>query len=456
MEARPNPGACVCFCVYTPIYTRLIYTRLPREKHFMATNLLTIRKVETAAPKDKPYWLKDGGSLFLYVTPAGARLWRYRYRIGKSARVYAIGKYPSISLEEARRERNRAYELVRQGIHPLVDKKLKLSLQLDRNDNTFESAARSWIKANTTWSGGYRKQVTSYMEKDVFPVLGKLPIASIAVPNVHPLILDISERGEVLAMAVRQWISQVFNHAAQKGLCEHNPAAMLKRLIKRRPVRHNPPLPWNEIPVFMRNLEEWNGHYLTKMALRLLALTFVRTIELRRATWDQINLETATWMLPAENMKMRRPHMVPLSRQVVALLTQLHRVTGNGRLLFPNARRPDAPIGPTTLNNAIFALGYRGTFSAHGFRSTATTILSLLGYPDNRVDLQLAHVKRNDSSRAPYDHTKYISSRRILMQDWADIWEMFVEGGNMEDATENFGPLSERRTSFLSVVEREQ
>ena len=221
----------------------------------MASNLLTVRKIHAAGAKDKPYWLRDGGSLFLYVTPSGSRSWRYRYRIGKLERVYSIGKYPQVSLDEARRERDRAYDLVRQGIHPLVDRKLKRSLQLEQNDNTFESAARSWIKSNTTWSGGYRKQVTTYMEKDVLPVLGELPIASITVSNVHPLIIDMAQRGEVLAMTVRQWISQVFNHAAQKGLCNHNPADMLKRLIKKPPVRHNPPLPWHEIPVFMNNLE---------------------------------------------------------------------------------------------------------------------------------------------------------------------------------------------------------
>lgn len=422
----------------------------------MALNFLTARKVETAAPKDKPYWLKDGGSLFLYVTPAGARLWRYRYRIGKTASVYSIGQYPTISLEDARRERDRAQELVRQGIHPLTDKKLKLSLQLDRNDNTFESAARNWMKSNTTWTENYRKQVSSHMENDVFPVLGRLPIASITVSNVHPLILDVAERGEVIAMAIRQWISQVFNYAAQKGLCQHDPASMLKRLIKRPPVRHNPPLPWEEIPVFMHKLDIWGGHYLTKMGLQLLSLTFVRTIELRRATWDQFNLDTGTWLIPAENMKMGRPHIVPLSDQVIKLLKHLHQVTGNSKHLIPNGRRPNEPIGPTTLNTGLAALGYRGKFSSHGFRSTATTILSLLGYPDNRVDLQLAHLKRNDSSRAPYDHTKYISSRRILMQDWADIWDMFAEGRNMENVTEAFGPMSERRTRFLSVVEREQ
>lgn len=247
----------------------------------------------------------------------------------------------------------------------------------------------------------------------------------------------------------------MFNYAVQQGLCEHDPAAMLKRVVKRPPVRHNPPLPWHEIPGFVKRLDGWKGHLITKLALRLVALTFVRTIEIRRACWDQFDFATATWHIPADNMKMRRAHIVPLSRQVLVLLKELHAVTGAGRYLLPNARQPNAPIGPTTLNNALAAQGYQGVFSTHGFRSTATTLLGLLGYPENRVDLQLAHIK-NDASRAPYDHTKYISSRRMLMQDWADIWDDCVAGKNIVSLTEKFGPMSDRRSALLRVVEREE
>lgn len=256
-------------------------------------------------------------------------------------------------------------------------------------------------------------------------------------------------------MTVRQWLSQVFHYAAQQGLCGVDPAAMLKRLIKRPPVRHNPPLSWHEIPVFMLKLETWNGTPITRTALLLAALTFVRTIELRRATWDQFNLDAATWIIPATHMKMHRPHIVPLSKQVLALLKSLHEHTGTQVYLLPNNRHSDQTIGPTTLNNAIQVLGYKGRFSAHGFRSTATTLLSLLSYPENRVDLQLAHSKKSDPSRAPYDHTKYISSRRVIMQDWADIWVAFSEGQNLEAVTRQFGPLSKRRKALLSIVERE-
>ena len=375
----------------------------------MATSLLTVRKIETAAPKLKPYWLKDGGNLYLYITPAGGKLWRYRYRIGSTSQVFSIGKYPEVSLRAARQERDKARELVKQGIHPLVNKKALLSLQIERNGHTFESVARDWMKSNKSWSDTYAKQVKSYLERDIFPVLGELPITAISVLHIRPLILDLSERGISAAMAVRQWISQIFSYGAQQGLCEHDPAAMLKRLVRRPPIRHNPPLPWQEIAPFMRKLDDWSGYFTTKTALKLVALTFVRTVEIRRATWDQFSLEDATWSIPAENMKMRRPHLVPLSRQALELLKELHAVTGDG---------------------------------------------SLLSYPDNRVDLQLAHTKK-DPSRAPYEHTKYVSSRRILMQDWADILEALTQGASLQQITEEFGPMSERRSAFLKVVERE-
>lgn len=200
---------------------------------------------------------------------------------------------------------------------------------------------------------------------------------------------------------------------------------------------------------------QWeHGHELTRMALRLLALTFVRTIELRRATWDQIDFNNALWSIPAQNMKMRRPHLVPLSTQSLQLLQQLQQKTGQQPYLFPNARQPERMMDSTTLNHAINALGFQGHFSAHGFRSTATTLFGLLSYPENRVDLQLAHRKR-DGSRAPYDHTKYVSSRRILMQDWADIWDALAQGVSMQYITHEFGPLSSRREQLLRVTERE-
>lgn len=421
----------------------------------MAVNLLSARKVETAAPRTEPYWLKDGGSLFLYVQNNGSKLWRYRYRIGGKPQIYSIGKYPTISLEGARAERNRARELVKKGVHPLIEKKSNLASQLDKNENTFEAVAGRWMAANSEWSDYYAKQVETYLTKDVFPKIGKLPISTIKASHLRPLIKAVADRGaKSVAILVRQWCGQIFSYAATQGLCDYDPTSLLKGLVKKPRARHNPPLTWAEIPQFLGRLNEWAGYRTTVIALRLMALTFVRTVELRKATWDQFDLETAIWTIPAEHMKMRRSHIVPLSTQAVSALKELHVLTGGGKILFPNYRRPKQIMSPTTLNRALERLGYGGRFSAHGFRSTATTVLGLLGYPENRVDLQLAHAKK-DSSRAPYDHTKHISSRTLLMQDWADILDALAQGQTVTQVTNAFGPMSERRAALLKVIERE-
>ena len=422
----------------------------------MAMNLLSARKVETTSHQSQPFWLKDGGSLFLYVTPAGNKLWRFRYRIGGKPAIYAIGKYPEVSLEAARVERDRARDLVNQGIHPVVEKRTRVSVQIEVNETTFESVARRWMVSNVQWSEGYADQVKKYLEKDVFPKVGNLPISSIRPAHLRPLIQGVAERGApTVAILIRQWCSQLFAYASAEDLCDQDPTALLKRSVKRPRVRHNPPLPWNEIPDFLNKVDE-SGYRATVIALRLMALTYVRTAELRKAKWTEFDLKNAIWTVPAGRMKMRQPHIVPLSKQAIELLEELQKLTGGGEFLFPSFRKPGQVISATTLNKALERMGYLGRFSSHGFRATATTLLGLLSYPENRVDLQLAHSRRKkDSSRAPYDHTKYIASRKIIMQDWADILDALADGASMEQVMEGFGPLSDRRTALLRVTERE-
>lgn len=201
----------------------------------MAIHLLSLRQIQSAAAKSSAYSLKDGGSLYLNITPSGNKLWRYRYRLGSSVRVYSIGKFPDISLSEARKERDRARDLVRQGIHPLAEKKSRLILQIEQSLHTFEYVAQRWIEANTLWSQTYQTQVQSYLQRDVLPMIGKLPITTITVAHLRTLVLQVSERGPTAAIAVQQWTSQIFNYGAQQGLCEHDPAALLRRFIKRPP-----------------------------------------------------------------------------------------------------------------------------------------------------------------------------------------------------------------------------
>lgn len=439
---------CITVCVINP-HEGVIH---------MALNLLTVRKIETAQPKDKPYMLKDGGSLFVRIQPNGSKLWWYRYRLGNSPQTYSIGIFPKVTLESARKERDWARELIREGRDPVLEKRVKVASQIEQNEYIFEVVARDWMKSNLQWSEGYADQVKNYFEKDVFPKIGKLPFEAIKTSHLRSIIQDVVERGApTVAILIRQWCGQLYAYASGAGICDNDPTAVLKRSVKRPRVRHHPPLSWTDIPDFLNRLDEDGGYRTTVLALRLMALTFVRTVELRKAHWREFDLNSAIWIVPPERMKMRQPHIIPLSKQALVALQELYKLTGGGEVLFPSYRKPEEKVmSPTTLNKALERMGYLGRFSSHGFRSTATTLLGLLSYPENRVDLQLAHSKRKkDSSRAPYDHTKYIASRKIIMQDWADILDALARHETIDKIMENFGPLSERRTALFRVAERE-
>ncbi|MDZ4077386.1 tyrosine-type recombinase/integrase [Hydrocarboniphaga sp.] len=418
----------------------------------MATNVLSARKVETAPPQPKPYFLKDGGSLFLAVRPNGSKLWHYRYRIEGRPQIYSIGRYPDVSLESARAERDRARDLVKKGVHPRLDRKMKVAAQVAHNENTFESVARRWMASNS-WSEGYTSQITKTLEKDVFPEIGTMPTGDIRAGHLRPMIQKVGNRGaKTVAVNIRMWCSQIFEYAVIHEIAESDPAAPLKGLVKRRRTKHNPPLTWAEVTEFFSALAAYGGFRTTVLALKLMSLTYVRTIELRKAKWKDIDLRNATWAVP--QTKMHRPHLVPLSQQAIEVLNELQTLTGGGTVVFPNHRKPSEPICATTLNRALEYMGFGGRFSGHGFRSTATTLLALLGYPADRVDLQLAHAKK-DSSRAPYDHTKFISSRRVIMQQWADILDALAAGKSLTEVTSEFGPLSAKREELRRVIERE-
>lgn len=424
----------------------------------MGLNLLSVRRVETAQPQPKPYSLKDGGSLFLRIQANGSKLWWYRYRLGKVAQIFSIGVFPAVSLEAARRERDWAQKHVREGRDPSIERRVKIASQVDQNVHLFEEVAGNWMEINlATWSDYYAGQVKNYLKKDVFPKIGKLPITAVKAAHMRAIIKEVVGRGAPsVAILIRQWCGQIFVHASGEGICDDDPTALLKRSVKRPRVRHNPPLTWAEVPGFLNRLDQDGGYRTTVLALRLMALLFVRTIELRKAQWREFDLDNAVWTIPEGRMKMRRPHIVPLSKQAIVALKELQAITGGGEALFPSYRKPGQVMSATTLNQALKRMGYGGRFSSHGFRSTATTLLALLSYPDNRVDLQLAHSKESkDSSRAPYDHTKFMASRQLIMQDWADILDAMAAGESRAQIMEAFGPLSKRRRALLKVIERE-
>lgn len=402
---------------------------------------LTDAKIRNTKPGEKPIRLSDGGWLYLEIRPSGTKLWRFRYRIAGKENIFAIGEYFSdkreghVSLDDARRERDRARALVSQGIHPAHHRQAERLAIHAGNANTFEAVAREWIaKKKPTWTAYYLRQVERFMEADVFPKIGKYPIRNVTAAQLLDIVKAIEGRGaETVALMVRQWTSAVFRYAVATLRADADPAAALKGAIHRPKVEHKKPLTRDQIKGFSKALEGYAGYRTTVIALRLMLLTFVRTVELRGALWEEIDLARAEWRIPAERMKMRQPHMVPLSRQVVELLLELHAHTGGREMLFPNHRNPKACMTATTLNRALERMGFNGKdsigFSAHGFRATASTILNEIGFRPDVIERQLAHAERN-KVRASYNQAEYLEERRAMMQQWADLIDEMEKGDN--------------------------
>lgn len=393
---------------------------------------LTDAKIRNAKSTDTPQKLADGGGLYLEVRPTGSKLWRYRYRIAGKENVYALGDYPTVGLAEAREAHRKARALVDQGIHPSHNRQAERLANVNANANTFEVVAREWIgKKRGGWTPYYLRQVERFLGADVFPYVGKLPIRSVTAAHLLEIIRRAEGRGaETVALLLRQWCSAIFRYGVATLRADADPAAALKGAIHRRKVEHAKALSRPQIAEFARALRDYGGYRTTVIALELLLLTFVRTAELRKAMWSEFDLDRAEWRIPAERMKMREMHIVPLSRQAVQLLRELHTHTGQRGMLFPNHRSPMEFMTPTTLNRALERMGFNGQdsigFSAHGFRATASTILHEMGYRSDYIERQLAHAERN-KVRASYNHAEYLEDRRSMMQQWADTVDQLTK-----------------------------
>jgi len=381
---------------------------------------------------DGPYRLADGGGLFLEVRPNGSKLWRYRYEIAGRENMLALGDYPAASLADARKARDMARELVRRGIHPAHVRQAERAVQIAANEETFKAVALEWIdqlkaKGRTAL---YTKQVGRDLEVYVFPTIGALPCRAVTSAHLLAIIKRVEKRAPVTAGNLRQWCGAIFRYAIATLRADVDPASALKGAIHRPKIEHHKPLSRNEIPEFLKALATYRGNRATVIALRLLLLTFVRPGELRAAEWTEFDLDGAEWRIPAERMKMREAHTIPLSAQAVALLRELHDITGRQRWLFPNTRRPAACMTGTTTNRALEYLGYAGRFSSHGFRSTASTILNEMGYRPDVIERQLAHKERNQV-RAAYNRAQYLPERRQMLMDWADMVDAWETGSNV-------------------------
>lgn len=390
---------------------------------------LTDAKVRTAKPTSKSAKMADGGGLYLEVRPTGAKLWRYRYRIAGKENIFAIGEYPSVSLADARVEHVRARALVAEAVHPSHNRKVERLTNLVANANTFGAVANEWVaKKSANWTAYYQRQVAGVLEADVLPHIGKLPIRSVTAAHLLEIVRRVEKRGATtIALLIRQWSSAIFRYAVATLRADNDPAAALRGAVERSKIVHHRPLSRAQIVHFVDTLDRYGGYRTTVIALRLMLLTFVRTVELRKAHWSEFDLDDAEWRIPAERMKMREPHIVPLSKQAVELLQELRTYTGGRGLLFPNYRRPGECMTATTLNRALERMGFNGKggigFSAHGFRATASTILNEQGYRSDVIERQLAHAERN-KVRASYNQAEYLAERQVMMQDWAN----FIDG----------------------------
>ncbi len=384
---------------------------------------LTDAKIRTAKPGAKPLKLTDGGGLYLEVRPSGSKLWRYRYRIGDKENLYALGEYPSVSLSEARAERDKAKALVKQGFHPAHERARTKAESVASNANTFKVMAKEWIEENRSrWSTYYVSQIESYFDRDVYPKIGRRPMRSITSADVLELVKAIAGRdAKTAAINVRQWISAVFGRAISHLKADADPAIALRRAVVRNPIQHARALTEAEIEQFFIKLQGFGGNRTTAIAMNLLALLWTRTAELRKAEWTEFDLNEATWVIPAGRMKRRRKHLVPLPTQAVALLTELRGITGAGTYLFPNTRRPKDVMSATTINRALEYMGFAtGNVTGHDFRATASTHLHEKKFRDDVIDVQLAHAKKSRTDAA-YNHAVYLDERIAMMQAWADF-----------------------------------
>ncbi len=396
---------------------------------------LTATQVKNTKPGEKPIKLTDGEGLYLEIRPTGTKLWRYRYRIDGKENLYALGEFPALGLADARLLRAEARELVKKGIHPLRDRKATQVAQVAEDANTFESVGQEWIAhRKSRWSSGHLKQVERIMGADVFAVIGDRPIRSVTAADLLAILKKI-ERREAASVAymVRRWCSAIFRYAVATLRADGDPAAALRGAIHLPKTTHHKPIAREQVTDLLTALESYGGFRTTVIALRLMLLTAVRTVELRAARWAEFDLDAAQWRIPGERMKMSELHIVPLSRQAVALLRELHTHTGGGDYLFPNYRTPGTCMTATTLNRALERLGFAGKdgigFSAHGVRGTFSTLLNELGYRPDVIERQLAHVDRN-AVRAAYNQAQYLPERQVMMQQWADLCDDLVNGDN--------------------------
>lgn len=388
--------------------------------------------MDTSKAKDKAYKLSDGGGLYLLVNTNGSRYWRLKYRVAGKEKLLALGVYPDVSLSDARAKRDEAKRTLAAGGDPGEVKQTEKQAKVLAVSNSFEALAIEWHEhKRPNWSQGYASDIQEYLQKDVFPFIGKRAIAEIKAAEMLLVLRKMEQRGVLDKLKkTRQACRQIFTYAVITGRAEHNPVTDLAGALKAPKQKHFPHLLTEQIGGFLRALSEYTGSKVTQNATRLLMLTGTRTIELCAAEWTEFDLEKGIWQIPAERMKMRRPHVVPLSIQAKSLLEEIHQLTGRGRYVFPGRNDAGKTMSEASINQMIKRIGYDGKATGHGFRHTMSTILHEQGYNTAWIETQLAHADKN-SIRGTYNHAQYLDCRREMLQWYADYMDALENGGNV-------------------------
>jgi len=395
---------------------------------------LTDTEIRRSKPAARPYKLSDGGGLHLLITQSGGKLWRWKYRFDGAEKLMALGRYPEVALADARERRDAARKRLANGSDPMAERMAQKTAIKVATEHTFEKIATLWLEH---WGGNKSARHSATTENrlkvNVYPVLGDRSIADVEPMELVQLAKGIEARGASdMAKRILQIVGMVFRYAVAHGFSKRNPAAEIRPSDILKPTRKTnmARIDARELPALLRSIEVYEGRQLTRLAIKLMALTFVRTSELIGARWEEFDFDARRWSIPETRMKMKTPHIVPLSIQAVEVLELLRTISGNGELVFPGEQDSTKPMSNMTILKALERMGYKGRMTGHGFRGLASTILHEQGYNHEHIELQLAHAPRNAVSAA-YNHALYLEPRAKMMQDWADFLERTQRGGKV-------------------------
>lgn len=394
--------------------------------------MLTNTEAKAARATRKPYKLADRDGLYLFITPKGAKSWRYDYRLAGARETLTIGRYPETSLADAREALIKARRQVEHGESPARTKQDSKAQARFARANTIQALGEKWyLDRKAARSKSWCDNARRFLEQDIYPAMGNKPIREVMADDVERLVRKIAEkRGAKSAHYMRLTLAGLFK-SLPRHLGVGNPARDVGMVIELpKPTPKGRPLTAKEIPAFLAAVDRYPGRSVTKLAIKLLMLTFVRKCELIEAPWDEIDLDRSEWVIAAERMKMDKPHIVPLSHQAIDCFTKLKPLSFGSRYVFPNLGNPNKPMGASTFNKVFDTIGYKGRFTPHGVRSTASTELNAQGWPADAIERQLAHTER-DLVRAAYNHADFMKDRKKMMQSWADFLDALGAGGNV-------------------------